>query len=230
MAALEPAALVLADGTVFRGRAVGAAGLSAGEVVFNTSMTGYQEILTDPSYCRPDRHPDVSRTSAISGTNPEDDESSKVSAAGLVVRDVPAAHSELALAQEPERVPGGQRCRGRRRHRYAPPDPRVARTGRAERLRGCGRNRHRPGAGGGASVSRPGGNGSRQSGQHCQALRVGRRGMGARHGPPRGRRGALSRRRLRFRHQAQHPADAGRTRLPRQRGAGADDAHRTCWR
>ncbi len=51
MPALESAVLVLADGTVFRGRSVGAQGISAGEVVFNTAMTGYQEILTDPSYC-----------------------------------------------------------------------------------------------------------------------------------------------------------------------------------
>ncbi len=92
MAALEPAALVLADGTVFRGRAVGAKGLSAGEVVFNTAMTGYQEILTDPSYCRQIvtlTYPHIGNT----GTNPEDDESALVFAAGLVVRDVPATHS-----------------------------------------------------------------------------------------------------------------------------------------
>jgi carbamoyl-phosphate synthase small subunit len=92
LAALEPAALVLADGTVFRGRAVGARGLSAGEVVFNTAMTGYQEILTDPSYCRQIvtlTYPHIGNT----GTNPEDDESARVFAAGLVVRDVPATHS-----------------------------------------------------------------------------------------------------------------------------------------
>jgi len=92
LAALEPAALVLADGTVFRGRAVGARGLAAGEVVFNTAMTGYQEILTDPSYCRQIvtlTYPHIGNT----GTNPEDDESAQVFAAGLVVRDVPAAHS-----------------------------------------------------------------------------------------------------------------------------------------
>ena len=92
MAALEPAALVLADGTVFRGRAVGARGLSAGEVVFNTAMTGYQEILTDPSYCRQIvtlTYPHIGNT----GTNPDDDESARVFGAGLVVRDVPAMHS-----------------------------------------------------------------------------------------------------------------------------------------
>ncbi|MGH8746296.1 MAG: glutamine-hydrolyzing carbamoyl-phosphate synthase small subunit, partial [Burkholderiales bacterium] len=98
MAALEPAALVLADGTVFRGRAIGAMGLSVGEVVFNTAMTGYQEILTDPSYCRQIvtlTYPHVGNT----GTNPEDDESDRVFAAGLVVRDVPALHSSWRSRQ-----------------------------------------------------------------------------------------------------------------------------------
>ncbi|MGH8737628.1 MAG: glutamine-hydrolyzing carbamoyl-phosphate synthase small subunit [Burkholderiales bacterium] len=98
MAALEPAALVLADGTVFRGRAIGARGLSAGEVVFNTAMTGYQEILTDPSYCRQIvtlTYPHVGNT----GTNPEDDESERVFAAGLVVRDIPALHSSWRSRQ-----------------------------------------------------------------------------------------------------------------------------------
>ncbi|MGQ0653557.1 MAG: carbamoyl-phosphate synthase domain-containing protein, partial [Betaproteobacteria bacterium] len=52
MTTFEPAALVLADGTVFRGRSIGASATAVGEVVFNTAMTGYQEILTDPSYCR----------------------------------------------------------------------------------------------------------------------------------------------------------------------------------
>jgi carbamoyl-phosphate synthase small subunit len=95
---LDAAALVLADGTVFRGRSVGAAGLSAGEVVFNTSMTGYQEILTDPSYCAQIvtlTCPHVGNT----GTNAEDDESGKVHAAGLVVRDLPAAQSSWRAQQ-----------------------------------------------------------------------------------------------------------------------------------
>ena len=92
MPALEPAILVLADGTVFRGRSIGARGLSAGEVVFNTAITGYQEILTDPSYCRQIvtlTTPHIGNT----GTNPEDDEAEKVHASGLVVRDLPAAPS-----------------------------------------------------------------------------------------------------------------------------------------
>ena len=83
-----PAILALADGTVFRGRSVGAAGQAVGEVVFNTSMTGYQEILTDPSYCR--------QLVALTcphignyGVNDEDVESGRIQAAGLIVRDVP---------------------------------------------------------------------------------------------------------------------------------------------
>ena len=88
MAALEPALLVLADGTVFRGRSIGARGIASGEVVFNTAMTGYQEILTDPSYCRQIvtlTYPHIGNT----GVNAEDEESAAVYAAGLVVRDLP---------------------------------------------------------------------------------------------------------------------------------------------
>ena len=92
--ALDSAVLVLADGSVFRGRSIGARGSSAGEVVFNTAMTGYQEILTDPSYCRQIitlTCPHIGNT----GVNAEDEESSKVHAAGLVVRDSPVLHSNF---------------------------------------------------------------------------------------------------------------------------------------
>jgi carbamoyl-phosphate synthase small subunit len=81
-----PAVLVLADGTVFRGRSIGAAGAAPGEVVFNTAITGYQEILTDPSYCRQIvtlTYPHIGNT----GTNADDEESSAVFAAGLVIRE-----------------------------------------------------------------------------------------------------------------------------------------------
>ena len=81
-----PAILALADGTIFRGTSVGADGQTIGEVVFNTAMTGYQEILTDPSYCRQIvtlTCPHIGNT----GTNSEDMESSKVYASGLVIRD-----------------------------------------------------------------------------------------------------------------------------------------------
>ncbi len=87
-----PAVLALEDGTVFRGVSVGAAGTATGEVVFNTAMTGYQEILTDPSYSRQIvtlTYPHVGNT----GTNPGDLESNSIHAAGLVIRDLPLVHS-----------------------------------------------------------------------------------------------------------------------------------------
>lgn len=85
---LPPAILALADGTVFRGYAIGATGTTSGEVVFNTAMTGYQEILTDPSYCRQIvtlTYPHIGNT----GCNDEDFESRSNFAAGLVIRDLP---------------------------------------------------------------------------------------------------------------------------------------------
>ena len=85
---LPPAVLVLADGTVFRGYAIGAAGSTSGEVVFNTAITGYQEILTDPSYCRQIvtlTYPHIGNV----GCNAEDFESRANFAAGLVIRDLP---------------------------------------------------------------------------------------------------------------------------------------------
>ena len=85
---LPPAILALADGTVFRGYAIGSQGTTSGEVVFNTAMTGYQEILTDPSYCRQIvtlTYPHIGNT----GCNDEDFESCANYAAGLVIRDLP---------------------------------------------------------------------------------------------------------------------------------------------
>jgi len=94
----KPAILALADGTVFRGISIGADGLSSGEVVFNTAMTGYQEILTDPSYCRQIvtlTYPHIGNT----GTNAEDEESTAVHAAGLVIRDLPLRVSNFRNTQ-----------------------------------------------------------------------------------------------------------------------------------
>ena len=85
---LPPALLALADGTVFIGTSIGAPGATVGEVVFNTALTGYQEILTDPSYCRQIvtlTYPHIGNV----GVNEEDVEASRVHAAGLVVRDLP---------------------------------------------------------------------------------------------------------------------------------------------
>ena len=96
MSPRTPAFLVLKDGTVFRGTSIGADGLSAGEVVFNTAMTGYQEILTDPSYCRQIvtlTYPHIGNT----GANDEDVESDRVYAAGLVIRDLPLLASNFRM-------------------------------------------------------------------------------------------------------------------------------------
>ncbi|NQZ92739.1 MAG: glutamine-hydrolyzing carbamoyl-phosphate synthase small subunit [Moritella sp.] len=92
------ALLVLEDGTVFRGVSIGAEGHSVGEVVFNTSMTGYQEILTDPSYSRQIvtlTYPHIGNT----GTNDEDAESSDVHACGLIIRDLPLVTSNFRNQQ-----------------------------------------------------------------------------------------------------------------------------------
>jgi len=97
-----PAILALEDGTVFEGTSVGAAGLSVGEVVFNTAMTGYQEILTDPSYARQLvtlTYPHIGNT----GCTEQDDEAGQAWAAGLIVRDVPRRpsnwRSQVALPE-----------------------------------------------------------------------------------------------------------------------------------
>ena len=92
MSQKTPAVLVLADGSVFRGCGIGAEGATAGEVVFNTAMTGYQEILTDPSYAGQIvtlTYPHIGNV----GANPEDSESRDVFAAGLIIRDLPLAAS-----------------------------------------------------------------------------------------------------------------------------------------
>ena len=98
MSAFPPAILALADGTVFHGKGIGAVGSTVGEVVFNTSMSGYQEILTDPSYCRQIvtlTYPHIGNT----GINPEDIESPRVQAAGLVIRDLPILPSNFRMTQ-----------------------------------------------------------------------------------------------------------------------------------
>jgi carbamoyl-phosphate synthase small subunit len=95
----SPALLALADGTVFRGDSIGAPGTSVGEVVFNTAMTGYQEILTDPSYCRQIvtlTYPHIGNT----GVNPEDVEAARIHAAGLVIRDLPLLASNWRRSED----------------------------------------------------------------------------------------------------------------------------------
>ncbi len=91
------ALLALADGTMFEGASIGAAGRTVGEVVFNTALTGYQEILTDPSYCRQIvtlTYPHIGNY----GVNAEDVEASKVFAAGLIIKDLPVLESNFRLS------------------------------------------------------------------------------------------------------------------------------------
>ena len=97
-AVTETAILALEDGTVFRGVSIGASGWRVGEVVFNTAMTGYQEILTDPSYAQQLvtlTYPHIGNT----GVNPEDVESDKIHAAGLIVRNVPPLASSWRMSE-----------------------------------------------------------------------------------------------------------------------------------
>ena len=93
-----PAILALADGSIFRGVSIGASGQTIGEVVFNTAMTGYQEIITDPSYNSQIvtlTYPHIGNT----GVNPEDNESSRIHAAGLIIRDLPLRVSNFRSTQ-----------------------------------------------------------------------------------------------------------------------------------
>ena len=93
-----PAILALADGTVYIGHSIGATGATVGEVVFNTAMTGYQEILTDPSYCQQIvtlTYPHIGNY----GVNPQDVEADKVHAAGLIIKDLPLLASNFRSTQ-----------------------------------------------------------------------------------------------------------------------------------
>src|SRR6202451_2692635 len=92
MTTTVPAVLALADGTIFRRHSIGAKGNTTGEVVFNTALTGYQEVLTDPSYARQIvtlTYPHIGNT----GATPEDLEAAQIFAAALVIRDLPVAAS-----------------------------------------------------------------------------------------------------------------------------------------
>jgi carbamoyl-phosphate synthase small subunit len=120
----KPAILALADGSIFRGEAIGADGQTVGEVVFNTAMTGYQEILTDPSYAQQIvtlTYPHIGNT----GTTPEDAESNRVWSAGLVIRDLPLV-AATGVTPVAVRLPESQQRRRHRRYRHPPPDPHPA--------------------------------------------------------------------------------------------------------
>ena len=127
------AVLALADGTIFRGQSIGAKGNTTGEVVFNTAITGYQEILTDPSYARQIvtlTCPHIGNT----GTTPEDLESAQIYAAGLIIRDLPLLASSWRANESLPRVPRARPHGRDRRHRHAQAHAPAAREGRAGRL------------------------------------------------------------------------------------------------
>ena len=127
------AVLALADGTVFQGISIGAPGHTVGEVVFNTALTGYQEILTDPSYCRQIvtlTYPHIGSY----GISAEDVEAKKVFAAGLVIKDLPLLASNFRSSMTLAAVSEARRHGRHRQHRHAPPDPAAAHEGCAERL------------------------------------------------------------------------------------------------
>ncbi len=143
-APVAEAVLALADGTVFRGRAIGATGSATGEVVFNTAMTGYQEILTDPSYAGQIvtlTYPHIGNV----GVNAEDAESVRPFAAGLVIRDLPRlasnwrAQQDLGTYLKSHGIVGIGDIDTRRLTRI------LRETRRAERLRRGGRARRRRG-------------------------------------------------------------------------------------
>ena len=93
-----PALLALSDGTIYAGHSIGHDAQGLGEVVFNTSLTGYQEILTDPSYCQQLVTLTYSHIGNY-GVNPEDLESTKVHAAGLIIKNLPPVHSNFRATQ-----------------------------------------------------------------------------------------------------------------------------------
>ena len=176
MSVRPPALLALADGTVFRGESIGAPGASVGEVVFNTAMTGYQEILTDPSYCRQIvtlTYPHIGNT----GVNTEDVEADRVHAAGLVIRDLPLLASnwrrseDLAaylLAQNVVAIAGIDTRKLTRILREKGAQSGCLMAGTADAARALERARAFPGLGG---------DGSGEGGELCGSLQLGRGGV-----------------------------------------------------
>ncbi len=225
MSAYPPALLALADGTVFHGKGIGAVGSTVGEVVFNTSMSGYQEILTDPSYSRQIvtlTYPHIGNT----GVNLEDVEATRAHAAGLVIRDLPILPSNFRMSQ--------------RLDAYLRAENVVAIAGLDTRK--LTRILREKGAQAGCIVTAAEGEKLDAEAAVTQARAFpGLAGMDLAkvvsvtepyewkqaewklgEGYTEQIAPSLPCRRLRLRRQAQHPAHAGRARLPPDRGAGAD--------
>ncbi len=222
------AVLALEDGTIFSGQSIGAKGNTTGEVVFNTALTGYQEILTDPSYSRQIvtlTYPHIGNT----GTTPEDLESPAAYAAGLVVRDVPPVASNWRKSEDLREFLSRHKVVAISGHRHPQADAHPAREGRPGRLHhGRRQDRCRRGRAAREEVSRPQGHGPGQGGHHQAPVPVERRQhLAAREPPGDARAPAPARGGLRLRREAQHPAHARGPRLPHDRGAGPDHCRRS---
>ena len=207
---------------MFRGVSVGAKGNTTGEVVFNTAMTGYQEILTDPSYCRQIvtlTYPHIGNT----GTTPEDLESGAVYAAGLVIRDLPQTHSNWRATESLSSFL--QRCKV-----VAIADIDTRKLTRLLREKGAQAGCIMTGetidenAAVRAAKKFPGpeGYGPREGRLHEEDLPVERRGDLEIHGEAAAPAKPPARGGVRFRHQAQHLAHPRRARLPHDRGSGTN--------
>ncbi len=226
------AILALEDGRIFRGKGYGAKGECYGEVVFNTSITGYQEIFTDPSYAGQIvvlTNPEIGNY----GTNSDDNEATRPYIEGLIVREFSRVSSNWRSQEVAEeyleryKIPVLAEIDTRALVRHlrdngvmrgvistleSDPEKLVAKA-RSDSEDGW----HRPGEGS----------------HHAQRLSVGRgRALARADGSGRreGRAAEASRRRLRLRHQAQHPAPPGGRVLPRDGGARRRPAPKTCWR
>ncbi len=208
------ATLALEDGRVFRGKGYGAKGECSGEVVFNTSITGYQEIFTDPSYAGQIvvlTNPEIGNY----GTNPEDNEATRPYIEGLIVREFSKVSSNWRSQQvtdefmEQFKIPVLADIDTRA---LGPPSPHQRCNARRDLDAG---NRRRKIGHQGESHPKNGRPGPRQSSQHQSHLRL---GDGRALAPPRRNRrskrraAALPCSRLRLRHQAEHPAQAARRR------------------
>ncbi len=212
-----PAILALADGTVFLGNSIGATGSTTGEVVFNTAMTGYQEILTDPSYCQQIvtlTYPHIGNY----GVNEEDVEASKVHAAGLIIRDLPLIASNFRSPPDPVGVPAQPGHGRHRQHRHPQAHAHAAHQGRAERLhrrpgrrRGSHARADRQGRGCGPQRAQHGRPRPRQGRVGAAALRLDPDRMAPGLGLWRAKGGQVPRGGLRLRREEEHPAHAGRS-------------------
>ena len=207
-------ALVLADGTVFEGFGLGATGHAVGEVCFNTAMTGYQEILTDPSYAAQIvcfTFPHIGNV----GTNAEDIETVTPAARGMIVKAVDHRSVELPQRATSRHLAQAPQHRGPGRHRHAPPDAPHPRERHAERRHRPRRDRHvryRSAEKRSRKLARPRRHGPRQRRDRAPNLDARRNALGLGQRLRRATKTALQRRRHRLRREAQHPALAGQHR------------------